>query len=161
MCEETTLAYFDPSKKTRLYVDGSKKDGVGSILAQYNEAVGRYQPVRYDSRALRDAEKRYSQIEVESLSMMAGVTRNHIYLYGLKEFEIVTNHMPLLNLYNKYKQDMPPRVKHHKMMIQGYCYVVVYEKGSENPSDYMSRHRGRKRRKLRVRQNSGTSTSTL
>ena len=58
MCKDETLAYLNPGKKTRLYMDGSKKDGVGSILAQYNEKVGKYQAVRYDSRALRDEERR-------------------------------------------------------------------------------------------------------
>ena len=66
--------------------------------------------------------------------------KNHIYLYSLREFEIVKDHLPLANLYNKYKHEMPPRIKHHKMMIQGYRYVMVYENGSGNPSDYMSRH---------------------
>ena len=140
LCEETTLAYFDPDKKTRLYVDGSKKDGVGSILAQYNSELQTYQPVRYDSRALRDAERRYSQIEVESLAVYVGIVKNHMYLYGLKHFELITDHMPLVGLYNKPKQEMPPRIKHHKTMTQGYGYTVVYEKGVNNPSDYMSRH---------------------
>jgi hypothetical protein len=137
---ETTLGYFDPTKPTRLYVDGSKKDGVGSILAQLDGKTGKYQPIRYDSRALTDPETRYSQIEVESLSIYTGIMKAHIYLYGLKEFVVVTDHEPLLSLYNKYKETIPPRVKHHKIMTQGYNYTLVYEKGSTNPSDYLSRH---------------------
>ncbi len=59
-------------KKTRVYVDGSKKDGIDSILAQYDYKTGSYQPVRYnirDIRPLKDAETRYSQIEVKSLAV--------------------------------------------------------------------------------------------
>ena len=138
--EETTLGYFDPQKETRLYVDGSQKDGVGSILAQKDEASGRFRPIRYDSRALTDPETRYSQIEIESLSIYTGIMKCHIYLYGLKEFTVVTDHKPLLSLYNNHKENMPPRVKHHKVMTQGYCFKVIYEKGSTNPSDYLSRH---------------------
>lgn len=137
---ETTLIYFDPNRDTRLYVDGSKKDGVGSILAQKDPETGRYRPVRYDSRALTDPETRYSQIDIESMAIYAGIMKCHIYLYGLKSFEVVTDHQPLLPLYNKFKENMPPRVKHHKIMTQGYNYTVRYEKGASNPSDYLSRH---------------------
>jgi len=137
---DTTLGYYDPKMKTRLYVDGSKKDGVGSILAQLDPLTGRYKPIRYDSRALTDPETRYSQIEVESLSIYTGIMKCHMYLYGLKEFEVVTDHQPLLPLYNKIKENMPPRVKHHRIMTQGYNYKVLYEKGSTNPSDFLSRH---------------------
>ena len=59
----------------------------------------------------------------------------------MKDFEVITDHLPLLPLYNKYKQEMPLRVKHHKMMVQGYHFTLKYEKGGEAfPSDYMSRH---------------------
>ena len=137
---ETTLGYYDPELPTRLYVDGSQKDGVGSILAQLDRQTGKFKPIRYDSRAMTDPETRYSQIEVESLSIYTGIMKCHIYLYGLKEFVVVTDHQPLLPLYNKGKETMPPRVKHHRTMTQGYNYTVVYEKGSTNPSDFLSRH---------------------
>jgi hypothetical protein len=137
---ETTLGYYDPKQPTRLYVDGSKKDGVGSILAQLDKHTGKYKPIRYDSRAMTDPETRYSQIDAESLSIYTGIMKCHVYLYGLQHFEVVTDHQPLLALYNKYKHEMPPRVQHHKLMTQGYKYQVVYEKGSSNPSDFLSRH---------------------
>jgi hypothetical protein len=137
---ETTLAYFDPNRQTRLYVDGSKKDGVGSILAQLDEKTMKFRPIRYDSRALNDPETRYSQIDAESLAIYTGIMKCHIYLYGLQSFEVVTDHQPLLSLYNKFKQTIPPRVQHHKIMTQGYSYTVRYERGSLNPSDYLSRH---------------------
>ena len=140
ICREQTLRYFDPHKKTRVYVDGSKKDGIGSILAQYDSKTDNYQPVRYNSRPLKDAETRYSQIEVESLAVHFGITKNHIYLYGLQDFEVITDHLPLLPLYNKYKQEVPPRIKHHQVMTQGYNFKLLYEKGSTNPSDYLSRY---------------------
>ena len=140
MSKETTLGYYDPNKTTKVFVDGSKKDGIGSILAQYNEDKQVFQPIRYNSRPLSDPETRYSQIEIESLAVYYGVSKNYIYLYGLTEFEVVTDHMPLLNLYNKHKETMPPRVAHHKIMLQGYNYQVTYQKGKDNPADYMSRH---------------------
>ena len=103
--------------------------------------MGKYRPIRYNSRPLKEAETRYSQIEIESLAVNYDITKNYIYLYGLKEFQVVTDHLPLLPLYNKYKQEMPIRVKHHKTMVQGYNFTLIYEKGGDSfPSDYMSRH---------------------
>ena len=72
--------------------------------------------------------------------MYYGVSKNYIYLYGLTEFEVVSDHMPPLNLYNKHQETMPPRVANHKIMLQGYNYRVTYQKGKDNPADYMSRH---------------------
>ena len=104
LCQEKTLGYYNPNSATRIYVDGSKKDGIGCILAQQDESTGEYRPIRYNSRPLRDAETRYSQIEVESLAIHYGITKNHIFLYGLKAFEVVTDHLPLLPLYTSSKK---------------------------------------------------------
>ena len=109
LCQETTLGYYDPQATTRIYVDGSKKDGVGCILSQLDKRTREYRPIRYNSRPLKDAETRYSQIEVESLAVYYGITKNYIYLYGMKDFEVVTDNLLLLPLYNKYKQEMPLR----------------------------------------------------
>ena len=73
--------------------------------------------------------------------MHYGITKNYIYLYGLKEFEVVSDHLPLLPLYNNFKDEMPVRVRHHRTLVQGYSYRVIHQKGGETfPSDYLSRH---------------------
>ena len=115
---------------------------MGAILAQYQEKQGRYQVVRYDSRPLTDPETRYSQIEVESLAVKFAIEKNYIYLYGLPHFEVITDHKPLLTIYNKYVQDLSPRIRNHKFQTQGYNFTLKYEKGINNPSDYLSRHPG-------------------
>ena len=51
------MAYFDPDKDTKLIVDGSKKDGVASILAQKDRSETNCKPIRYDSRATTVTEK--------------------------------------------------------------------------------------------------------
>ena len=38
-------------------------------------------------------------MEAESLAVVFGVTRNHLYLYGLAEFTVETDHKPLVDLY--------------------------------------------------------------
>ena len=135
-----TMTYFDPAHETKLTVDGSRKDGLGAILSQKDPDTGIYKPIRFDSRATTAAEKNYSQIEIESLALLFGTTKNHIYLYGLPSYTASTDHQPLLPLYSLHKPDMPARLLRHKLQLQGYNFDLVYEPGETNPSDYMSRH---------------------
>ena len=57
LTHQTIMAYLDPKKDTKLIVDGSKKDGVVSILAQKDRSETNYKPIRYDSRATTATEK--------------------------------------------------------------------------------------------------------
>ena len=79
--EDSLNAYFDPNCETKVIVDGSKKDGVASMLTQKDPETDLV--VRYDSRPVTLQEKHYSQIEIESAAVEYGNTKYHIYLYGL------------------------------------------------------------------------------
>ena len=96
--------------------------------------------IRYDSRALTLTEKRYSQPEIESLAVLFGNTKNHMYLYGLPQYTISMDHEPLLPLYNTYKPDMSACIQSHKLATQGYDFELISEPGEDNPTNYMSRH---------------------
>jgi len=82
---QVTMAYFDPAKQTKLIVDGSRKDGVTSILLQMDQREV-YQKIHFDSRATTSAGKNYSQLEIESLALMYGTMKNHMYLFGLPTY---------------------------------------------------------------------------
>lgn len=62
-----------------------------------------------------------------------------MYLYGL-DFTVVTDHQPLVRLYNNPTRKGPVRVKQHGLKSQGYNFKIVYRKGSTNPTDYNSRY---------------------
>ena len=140
LSEHSLNAYFDPERNTKVIVDGSKKDGLGCMLAQENPDTRLWEVIRYDSRPVTPVERHYSQLEIESASIEWANRKNRIYLYGLSHYEISTDHKPLVPLYNSYKNEMPPRVMKHKMNMQGYSYTVIHEPGESNPSDYLSRH---------------------
>ena len=82
LTQQTIMAYFDPNKDTELIVDGSKKDGVASILAQKkkNRSETNYKSIRYDNRATTATEKRYSQIEREFGTFVWDIEKLHIYM---------------------------------------------------------------------------------
>ena len=64
------LKYFDSSKPTEESGDASSQ-GLGFVLTQEDH------PVTYASRALTQAEQRYSQIEKELLALVFGLEHNH------------------------------------------------------------------------------------
>lgn len=56
---------------------------------------GSQRPIAYASKTLSNAERSYSQIEREALSLLFGVRKFHQFLFGRK-FTLVTDHKPLL-----------------------------------------------------------------
>ena len=139
MVSPQVMSYYDPTRPTELIVDASKY-GLASMLTQLDPKTGQYKVVRYDSRSTTQPESSYAQIELESAAVEFAIRRNHIYLYGLPEFSVITDHKPLLPLYNSYRADMPPRIHRHKLNLQGYTFNLKHKPGKDNPTDYMSRH---------------------
>ena len=135
MASDKILVHYDPSKPTRVYVDFSPC-GVSATLAQQHAT--KWRPVIHVSRSLTPAESNYAQIEGESLAVFYGVTRLRRYLLGTA-FEVVGDHKPLLSMYNMGRNG-PMRVERHKLQLQGYTFIYIWEPGTTNPADYCSRH---------------------
>ena len=91
--ECTAMSFYDTHMHTTLVVDGSPF-GFGAVLTQDGK------PIAYASRSLTALEQRYSQIEREALAIVFGYEHFHMYLIGGK-FKIVTDHNPLLTIWNK------------------------------------------------------------
>ena len=139
---DLVLAHYDSKKKTRLYVDHGPS-GLGAVLAQWHEqpkeSKGHWRPVLHTSRALSGPEKNYGKTEGESLAIYSGITRNKSYLYGT-DFEVITDHMPLVSLYNFPTRPAPTRVERHRGKLRQFSFSVKYEPGQTSPADYSSRH---------------------
>ena len=123
----------------QLIVDASKY-GLASMLTQLDPETGKHKVVRYDSRTTTVPESRYAQIELESAAVEFAIKRNHIYLYGHTDFTVITDHKPLLALYNSYRANMPPRTHRHKLNLQGYNFELKHEAGKDNPTDRECNH---------------------
>ena len=109
------------------------------MLVQYDPKTQEPQVITYNSRSLTDVEKRYRQIERESLAIQYGCLRNEIYLLG-RDFDVITDHKPLVTLYNNPRRPGPFRVERMRLKLQGFSFKVVYRTGKLNPADYTSRH---------------------
>ena len=117
------LAYFDNNKEVTLQVDASET-GLGAALLQEG------QPVAYASRALRDPETRYAQIEKELLAASYGLERFHQYTYGRKVM-IQSDHKPLEIIQKKPMQSAPKRLQRMLVNMAAYDYEIYYTPGSK------------------------------
>ena len=74
------------------------------------------------------------------LAIMWALEHFHLYLYG-SEFTIVTDHKPLLGIFNSHKPTSA-RMDRWKLRLMPCNCHLVYRPGkdAENPADFMSRH---------------------
>ena len=112
------LAYFDKDMPTRVIADASPV-GLGAVLVQ--EKNGESRAVCYASRSLSQVERRYSQTEKEALALVWACERFHLYLYGLPQFDLVTDHEALKVIYSR-KSKPSARIERWVLRLQPYNY---------------------------------------
>ena len=117
------LKYFDSSKPTEGSGDASSQ-GLGFVLTQEDH------PVTYASRALTQAEQRYSQIEKELLAQVFGLEHNHQYVYGRRVI-LYTDHKPLVSISSKPLASAPKRLQRLLLRLQQYDAEIRYRPGRE------------------------------
>ena len=129
LTKEPVLQLPDMSRPFTLQTDASNV-GLGAVLLQTNKRDMRLlSPVAYASRLLRPAEKNYSTIEKEGLSVYWALQKFHLYLYG-RTFTLKTDHRPLLYLNQADK--LNPRLKRWAVYIGLYRFQAEHIPGSEN-----------------------------
>ena len=140
LCSERVMAPYDTKRKTRMYVDSSPA-GTQATVAQLHtfnhEEV--WKPVNHTSRSWTKAEAAYGQIERESNGILTGMMMNKMYTLGTF-VEIVTDHKPLIPLYNSATRPKNLRVDRHRTKLLPFTYKLIHEPGESSPCDYGSRH---------------------
>ena len=130
MTHSPILQYPDFKKTFTLTTDASDI-AIGSVLSQD------FNPVAFYSRTLNSAERNYSTIEKELLSIVASTKFFRPYLFGQK-FKIETDHNPLVWL-NSLKTPNS-RLIRWKIKLDEFDYTISYKKGKENVvADALSR----------------------
>ena len=140
LCDDTVMAPYDTSRKTRLYVDSSPV-GTQATLAQLHQIRGTevWRPVNHTSRSWTPVEARYGQIERESNGILTGMLMNKMYTLGT-QVEVVTDHKPLLPIYQAAGRPRQLRVDRHRTKLLPFNFSVTHEPGVTSPCDYGSRH---------------------
>ena len=102
---------FNPNLQSRLKINANSQ-GLGALLEQNHVTLtySKWYPLGYASRSLPEYEKRYNQIEKETLSIVFGVERFHDYLYGRK-LTVINDHQPLKSVFSKSMVSCPPRIQ--------------------------------------------------
>ena len=133
------LTTFNGYSKLILETDASPV-GVGAVLLQCENGLER--PVAFASKKLSSAELNYSQIDKEALSIVYGVTKFKYYLLG-RNFELRTDHKPLLGLFGKSKcipVNANARIQRWSIILSQYSYDLYHKPGKNNVvADMLSR----------------------
>jgi hypothetical protein len=139
LLESHTLVHYDDRLPLYLSCDASSY-GAGVVLSHHID--GQYRPVAFASVTLTSAQKNYSQLDKEAFAIIFGLKRFHQFLAG-REFTIITDHQPLLNLLNPHcatPLQSTARVKRWKLIMSSYKYKLMYRNTKAHcDSDGMSR----------------------
>ena len=138
LSSDTVLAYFDPTPEYEVHVDGCPL-GISATLVQRGPGDNDWRVVQYASRSLSDAERKYSQIELEMLAADFTCKKFHVFLYGLP-FTIVTYHKPLQVIFSNPRHQTSIRLQRMTVRMFDYEFKVEYRPGKTNISYYTSRH---------------------
>ena len=136
--ENILLSYFDMALPTYIFTD-AHVTGLGAILYQ-GKTLENLKPVAIASRCTNKAEKNYAQIDLEAMAIDFALRRFRSYLVGSpNETVIITDHSPLVSIFNG-KRSGSIRTERIKLRYQDIRFCVNYQKGQNNPADYLSRH---------------------
>ena len=97
------LAYYNPKKETILQTDVSIK-GLGACLLQDQK------PVYFASKVLRETQRGYVAIKIESLAVAWVMEKVHHFFYA-SHFILVTDQKPLETILSKSLNQATPRLQ--------------------------------------------------
>ena len=91
-------------------------------------------PVAFASRSLTKTERKYAQSNKEALSIVWGVKRFHVYLYG-RRFTLITYHKPLTATFHPEK-GVPAvtaaRLQRYALFLADFDYRIEYKSTTEH-----------------------------
>ena len=128
LSSDQVLVHFDPNKTLVLACDASNV-GIGAVLV-HRYPDGSERPIANMSKTLIAAERNYSQIHKEALSIIFGLKKFYQYLYG-RPFILVTDHKPLL---------AANRLARWALWLNQFDYTIEYRKTADHANaDALSR----------------------
>ena len=90
-------------------------------------------PIPFTSRTLTTPEKKYSQLEKETLAIIFAVKKFHDYLYG-QHFTLYSNHKPLpyiLGESNQIPTPTSPHIQQWAITLSTFSYTIKHKPGTQ------------------------------
>lgn len=130
------LSHPDFSRPFVLYCDASTV-AVGGILSQTDDD-GVEHPIRFVSKALTPAQRRYSVGELECYAVLHMIRTCRKYI-AATTFKVVTDHKPLLALLGRAKEHRNARLTRWALELQEYSFDIIHRAGKRHQNaDAMS-----------------------
>ena len=134
---DRVLIHFNP-KLPLVLAMGVSPHGISAVLSHtmldYSE-----KPIAFYSRTLSNAEKRYSQVDKEALSIIFGIKRFFQFLYG-RRFTLYTDSKPLVSIFSPTKSIPVLSAARMQRYLQTFQYDIRYKKSAEHGNaDALSR----------------------
>lgn len=128
------LNNFDLNKEVVIQTDSSQ-NGLGCCLLQDNK------PIAFASRSLTETEKKYAQIEKETLAIKFAVRKFHKYIWG-RRITVQSDHLPLVSIFKKnICQIISDRIVRMRLSLLKYDLDVQYLPGKDMLiADHLSRN---------------------
>ena len=123
------LAHCEHGKALELHVD-YHRTGLFLKLLQL-QSCGNWKPITYISRSSTSLKSRYSQTEGEALSVRWACERLRVYLIGV-HFTVVTDHQPLVLMFNNPNKSLPVRIGRMMMHLQEFDFDTMFQAGKSN-----------------------------
>lgn len=120
------LAHYNPKRDIIVASDASAY-GIGACILHKMDD-GKVKPIAHASRSLLPAEKNYSQIEKEALSIIFAVKKFHRFLHG-RQFLLQIDHKPLLTIFGSKKglpQHTANRLQRWGTILLNYNFQMEY-----------------------------------
>ena len=91
-------------------------------------------PSSKGSCCLTDAESRYAVIELKLLVITWAIWKCRVFLTGMQQFDMITDHNPLIAIINHHRLDEieNPRLQHLHAKIMAFTFRANWQKGSIN-----------------------------